>query len=473
MNVRFCRRMILPFLTTCLLLVPFRVKAGFANGPTVEVFKTQKGASEGSESIKWVCVIDKKTAWIASRSRILRSTDGWQSWDDVAQGNALGKKTVSIRAFSSPDSLHAWTATQDGSIFVTKDGGNEWQKLSGIKDCSEIVCLDSSLLVAMTERQLWLSSDAGESWSELKAMPIVGSVSAVSFTGNRVLVATGSPRFHISEDRGKTWRELEPRLEEADAASAWAGQIREIVKVSSTSAWAYGLRGKVFRTEDMGQTWKDVSPEETAKSKKIFCCWGFVDESSAFLFTADRTLATIDGGKHWKESSGPFRTDRGNPLACAFLDRLQGLVVGTKESIAKTADGGKTWNSVSIRSDLQSMEDEEKGLRSNAPSGSSSIIISVEDEATSKKVGKVRVNVAAIRYSPSQRLFAMYTWSQQSEDEALNFRQLSDGEYNIWADKVPEGFSRPARVKVALSEKEEKKITLRLKRDKQGTREVP
>src|SRR5437016_4615744 len=131
-------------------------------------------------------------------------------------------------------------------------------------------------------------------------------------------------------------------------------QLRGISAVSPKIAWASGTKGTVLRTEDGGQTWKNVSVAG-AEALDFRDVQAF-DAQAAFVLSIgpgeqSRIYKTNDGGQQWK-----LQFTNNNPKAfydCfAFCDATHGIAlsdsVDGKFLLLQTTDGN-TWNELHPR----------------------------------------------------------------------------------------------------------------------------
>ncbi len=232
----------------------------------------------------------QSTSW---GSGVYRSTDAGKTWTHLGLVNTrhIGRIVVDP---ADPD--HAWVAAQgnlwapgrDRGVFVTRDGGRNWQKtlyvdtLTGATDLAMDAC-DPNTLYAATYQRL------RRTWG---------------FNG-------GGPGSGIwkSTDGGETWRRMEQGLPSGDkgriglaAAASMCGIVDAIVEHPDS--------GGVYRTEDGGARWTRMSDRDIRPS---YYSAIYIDPSDA-----DRvyTLATYsgrseDGGRTWTDVSGRLAYDVG------------------------------------------------------------------------------------------------------------------------------------------------------------------
>ena len=117
-----------------------------------------------------------------------------------------------------------------------------------------------------------------------------------------------------------------------------AADAQYIVAPDKNVGWRVGDGGKIERTDDHGNTWKDqtsgVSADlrtGSATSGKV--CW--------IVGKAGTILLTTDGGKHWKQIASPISGDLGGIHA---VDALHASIWDVPNRTSyETFDGGATW----------------------------------------------------------------------------------------------------------------------------------
>ncbi|HEY9113117.1 MAG TPA: T9SS type A sorting domain-containing protein [Bacteroidales bacterium] len=105
------------------------------------------------------------------------------------------------------------------------------------------------------------------------------------------------------------------------------------------TGWVLDYNGKIFKTEDAGETWTTTDISSYSVRLSNVC---FVDETIGYLCDYDGNIfKSTDGGATWTEqySSGTWFS------SISFKDALNGIVSGTPNMY--TSDGGTTWTQAS------------------------------------------------------------------------------------------------------------------------------
>ena len=115
-----------------------------------------------------------------------------------------------------------------------------------------------------------------------------------------------------------------------------------------------GEKTHILSTEDGGQSWKIQFKDEDYILKSISFC----DPMTGWTVGEfGYTYHTIDGGKTWQKQAGfsDLSEDTGEMIGGTFLfdvvavDPKTAWVAGIDAYVAKTVDGGKTWQQVDVK----------------------------------------------------------------------------------------------------------------------------
>jgi Putative zinc-finger len=117
---------------------------------------------------------------------------------------------------------------------------------------------------------------------------------------------------------------------------------RYILAPGQQQAWRVGDQGSIFRTTNLGKTWKAQYSGVTVElisgsAPSADVCW--------LIGKAGTILLTTDGGKHWKQISSPISDDLDGIHA---TDALHASVWDSANHKSfETSDGGATWTPTS------------------------------------------------------------------------------------------------------------------------------
>jgi photosystem II stability/assembly factor-like uncharacterized protein len=209
----------------------------------------------------------------------------------------------------------------------------------------------------------------------------------VAISGNRAYVVGSAGVLLTSDDRGRTWmRQILRRP--SDRSEGTAFDLCGIAMAPGGQVgWIVGEQGTIFKTTDSGKTWNfqpnpisnrlfsvaALSPTHacTVGSNGAFSCttdgnaWSNVDAPSDLSyydikFLDDRTglvagefetiLRTTDGGRTWQTIKGGkvASAETAPYFTVAFLNDRQGIAAGQSGVAVQTSDGGATWTDLHL-----------------------------------------------------------------------------------------------------------------------------
>ena len=269
--------------------------------------------------------IDAQTAWVANSFYfvpphtvgIWRSTDGGQSWQNVAPA-APATGRFGVGSLEALDARNAWAMMQrldagnsplPAELHYTADGGATWSRRglpAGASGLGQLRFFSPTTGV-LVDRQLnvvFRTTDGGQSWQPPVALPTLAA-------GQRLAEL-----------------QLAPGL-------IWA-------QVLDPSAKTVG----VWTSTDQGQTWRSQATPLGASSGVVFR-----DAQHGLLpLAAGGMVATADGGQTWTPATlPPFPLGDQGPLVAVQGSRayVAGAFTFTGASTAKgsavSTDEGQTW----------------------------------------------------------------------------------------------------------------------------------
>ncbi len=268
--------------------------------------------------------------------------------------------------------------TTDGVAVLKRGAGGDWAAsdrwLAGYHICSLAIEPTTGALLAGTHNGGFaISTDKGATWefrNEGLASQNVFSV-ASSKVGDEIRVYAGIEPAHlyVSKDMGKTWVELDS-LRNAPNLDDWTfppppheAHVKHIIFDPADPQCIYACveQGELLRSPDGGQTWEDlltragVADEAEGDAHRVVVRPSYPDE--LFMPTGFGLFFSDDRGKTWRniKERTPwigypdpmvYDPNRENVLFVAGGRRNPGFWIAKQNasaSIARTFDGGKTW----------------------------------------------------------------------------------------------------------------------------------
>ena len=153
------------------------------------------------------------------------------------------------------------------TVSKSVDGGLTWQmsslsgvplrELTGISCGDERHCLMTTRDGPMVPGPLYRTVDGGVTATAVT--PSTDPALAVVFASpSRVIAAGGAGSAEVSSDAGSTW---------SSVGSRTAGVFGTLAATAANIAYSGGAQGALVRTNDGGQTWANVSPRPTRRSR--------------------------------------------------------------------------------------------------------------------------------------------------------------------------------------------------------------
>ncbi|MBE3037887.1 MAG: hypothetical protein IMZ62_03625, partial [Chloroflexi bacterium] len=303
---------------------------------------------EGQVWFEGVFYLDAQTAWLSiflpdsNRFGLLHTTDGGQTWTQYPYSPASNLHFT--------DAMNGWAEDENGgagsvyfTLSETKDGGATWtpilvtppQPESGLPPgtvhlCN--ICNDSFYY------------DPG------RIIVIYGDMGSME--------PGGSVRMQVSLDLGKTWQTQNLPLPQ-DSADALVAPYRpaffgdkngllpvSLVKMNSDGSYAY-QRLAFYATQDGGASWTLVPGmlEHVAPFAQV----QIVSPRDIYVLCGNALCASHDGAQTWKTVVSNLDFTQNDKRSIWLLDFLDASTAWASvmendiPTLYKTADGGVTW----------------------------------------------------------------------------------------------------------------------------------
>jgi len=302
-----------------------------------------------------------------------RSDDKGNHWrmltkDFYFSGEGNGKMTGNVLEFDPADHNVIYAASFDRGLWISRDAGQSWTPLAFPGRFLTGVRVDPDdhqrLLVSMRKDVfgksdepggLFESLDGGKTWKKNLDIPQVTDVHRHPANHDWLAAATGDG-VYISKDRGQTWQELTLH-EKCKAVRKARWHVGH-----QTRLWTVGGARGLFYTDDFGKTW--TWPTESIEAAFDYPDdWAFSArkaEWTAMMGAADMLIdpgcpdrmyvsddytpiLSTDGGKTWSQRPKGINT------ACVYqvipdpVDPNTIYVNNADFGLIKSTDGGKNF----------------------------------------------------------------------------------------------------------------------------------
>ena len=274
----------------------------------------------------------------------LQTKNGGATWSKQYLGNYLFR---SVQFVDSTTGYIAGYGTSGGVFLKTIDAGNHWSITTGFgySFCMHFVSKDIGIAAGFGHF-IVKTTNGGQSWLDLSkghgfnVSAFINNI--ICFNDSTVFLSSGdsTPGFPVSEqidylgqvskttDSGNTWNTF---VTFSPNSSISFG--------NDSIGYACGMWGNIYRTTDIGMTWKGVSSNLSHNLIRGGVIWQleFVSQDSGWVvISTDSTnkngsiLMTVDGGINWiiedSETTGVLHK-------IFFSDKKYGWAVGANGTI--------------------------------------------------------------------------------------------------------------------------------------------
>ncbi|MFT4113779.1 WD40/YVTN/BNR-like repeat-containing protein [Silvibacterium sp.] len=256
-------------------------------------------------------------------------------------------------AYDPTNPQHLYLGTLDSWIYESNDGGQNWKRLTRLGKTDDLVVdnltvdeSDPKTIYAGVWRMthdgggIYVSHDSGQTWTAFAGMDGQSVRALVQAPSNpKILVAGAINGIFRSEDGGQHWSQISPQ---------GSGEIRKVESIAidpqDPKTIYAGTWHLPWKTTDGGANWKNIKQ-------------GVIDDSDVFSIIIDPTkpsvvYASACSGIYLSETAGElFRKVQGIPSTARrtrvlMQDPMNRSIVyaGTTEGLYKTSDNGSNWS---------------------------------------------------------------------------------------------------------------------------------
>lgn len=284
----------------------------------------------------------------ANSTRLFRSSNGGRTWEITAwRGEpALGELAVDA---TDPSRLYSFGQS---ALFLSTDAGDSWTPIgSDLPSASygSVVASDAhdpEFLLTLIEGQLYRSRDRGDSWDAVSAdgapTNALVSVQIDPFVAGRVLALAQTGSVYLSTNQGESWTQTQGLPIQGSNLSALVFDPRRLGTVLARGAGLYLSR-------DGGQTWLEVFAPDNATSRRFVSLTMTGDASTLVLWSPhynygpNELWRAIDGGAVWQQLPDLVPEPGEELLGTAIAGSSAGLLATTGRGIYRSEDEGLSW----------------------------------------------------------------------------------------------------------------------------------
>ena len=258
---------------------------------------------------------------------VYKSTDGGKTWQHMGLKDSERISAIAIHP-QNPDIVyvgalgHAFGPNEERGVFMTTDGGKTWTKTLYIDNQHGVADLDIDLTnpnilyagMWSFERKPWTHRSGSEKGGVYKSI-----------------------------DGGRTWKKLENGLPKL------MGRIGVRVAPSNPNvvyAIVESKDGTLYRSDDRGETFRNVSKQESIVSRGFYYTTVRVDPTNENrVFAVASTLfVSVDGGKTFRSITSRSHID----FHALWIDpkNPKRMWHGQDGGIGVTYDAGESWEAV-------------------------------------------------------------------------------------------------------------------------------
>ena len=248
-----------------------------------------------------VFFLDDKLGWAVGHDEvILRTEDGGATWELT---HSAPEKEQPLLDVWFKDASTGLAIGAYGTMLASSDGGRTWQPRT----------FDPQPLVPEAPKRKAAATAGEDEFADATTASDAHLNAIVRAPGGKLYIAGEAGKVFRSDDDGETWLTL---------PSPYEGSFFGILPLSDSSLLAFGLRGHLYRSDDNGRTWNKI---ETG-TEAMLTDGAKIDAAHVVMSgLAGTLLVSSDGGMTFTLLQQPDRKGNSSVLA---VDSKRFVVAG-------------------------------------------------------------------------------------------------------------------------------------------------
>ena len=267
-----------------------------------------------------------------NQHNLMHTQDGGITWDTTL----VGWKDVPLNALSLLDPGHIFAAGDGGVMFLSADAGATWSEMSAGNHANlyaaDFVDSHKGWVAGGNATPVVLrTTDTGWDWTTLDLPQWNDHLTDITFFGQNIGVVVGANGSILSTPNGgQRWDSL--------SYGRYPGLKRVHIFSDTNSILVIGSGGRILRSKNRGVNWDSI-PSGNRWMLSDMC---FQGTANGWIAGHDSTvlLKTTDNGHSWATIHTGFT---GGFYSVAFPDSLHGSIGCRQGRVLHTVDGGLTW----------------------------------------------------------------------------------------------------------------------------------
>ncbi len=318
--------------------------SGPSSGSVFDVFATSGGALLAFSQTGFYKFTANATVWMPVEI-------------DVSTGTLRAPMTehAGVLYLVSNDAVFA--STNDGetwNAFCTRPNGNA----VGLVIVSETQQTDRTMYLALENKGVFRSTDAGEQWVLLDDGLMDKTISKVAAVGNTVFAGTDNGLYRLDANVGVWERLLEdvsrsiyalavsedslyvstgPNFRMLQQIGSKPGKIAQAIHNDNSNL------SRIFHSADLGASWTEITPTNGSRPIKSITGISLLVAGKTILAQAGRQFRSRDNGQTWVDLGFGTNSHMLNGFSSVAVNENTFYKVGIF-GIHRTTDGGESWH---------------------------------------------------------------------------------------------------------------------------------